>query len=78
MPAQAAQAAQADFTVENHGTICILWMETEACRDWVSENVGDYTPWGENGMVVEPRYLFPLVEGMLGDGLLSDQFEVAA
>jgi hypothetical protein len=76
MPEQ--QQAQPDFTAENHGTVCIFWMNTDACREWVEENVSDYTPWGENGIVVEPRYLYPLVEGMLAGGLVSDQFEVAA
>lgn len=72
------EQAQPDFTVYDHFTICTVELHTDAAREWVEEHVPEYTPWGSNGMTVEKRFLWELVEGMLLGGLVSDQFEVAA
>jgi hypothetical protein len=60
-----------DFTVENHGTICLVQPLTPAAARWIDENVaGDATFWC-GALVVEPRYLWNLVFGMNDAGLSS-------
>lgn len=58
-----------DFSVENHGSIAILNPESDAAREWVEEHLPeDRQEWG-SGVVVEPRYLGPILEGIVADGL---------
>jgi len=60
----------ADFTVTNHGSIRILQALTEAAEDWVDEHIpSDAQTWGRNGIVVEPRYIGNIIDGIEGDGL---------
>jgi hypothetical protein len=76
-PAQDAITAPVtgpDFTVDNHGSILILNANTEAAREWVSNNISDEAlTLGHHGTVVEPRYIGAIVEGIEAEGL-----EVAA
>jgi hypothetical protein len=61
-----------DFTVLNAGSIFILNPITEAADAWVEEKVGinDETQfWGPKGIVIEHRYIQPIIEGILEDGL---------
>lgn len=60
----------ADFSIQDHGSICILTALTEAAQQWVAENIPeDAQRWGVNGVVVEPRYLSDIVAGAINDGL---------
>jgi hypothetical protein len=74
--AQAAERAEvhahavldADFRVSNHGSIALLIPRSEAARIWVDEHLpADRMTWGE-GVVVEPRYLQNIVDGVEADG----------
>ncbi len=61
-----------DFTVLNAGSIFILNPITEKADAWVKEKVGinDETQfWGQKGIVIEHRYIQPIIEGILEDGL---------
>jgi len=61
-----------DFTVLNASSIFILNPITEAADAWVEEKVGinDETQfWGPKGIVIEHRYIQPIIEGILEDGL---------
>jgi hypothetical protein len=59
-----------DFLVANHGSILILHALTATAREWVDENLpSDAMTWGRNGIVVEPRYIGDIVEGIRADGL---------
>lgn len=60
-----------DFTVDNHGSIFLLFAHTEAAQEWLDDNLmpDDVTTWGVNGTVIEHRYISALVEGILNDGL---------
>lgn len=58
-----------DATVYNHGSICIVVPLTAAARAWIAENVSGESMWFAGGLVVEPRYLDDLVDGMRADGL---------
>ena len=66
-------ANTSDFHVANHGSICILTPLSELCRQWVEDHVGDENTqtWGRFGVVIEPRYLEPILEGLDEAGFLS-------
>jgi hypothetical protein len=57
-----------DVTVENHGTLFLFRLRTEAAREWVEANVGESTFFG-GALVCEHRFALSLAEGMLEDGL---------
>lgn len=59
-----------DFRVDNHGSIVILWADSEAAQEWVAEHIPeDAQSWGRNGTVVEPRYIGDIIDGIQADGL---------
>jgi len=64
-----------DFTVDNHGNICILIPENDAARGWIDQYLydGDDGPqWFGAGVAIEPRYLPPILDGIEADGLTVD------
>jgi hypothetical protein len=63
---------RADVRVENHGSIVLVRPMTGAGRDWIEANVatdGGLFDFG-GALVVEPRYVANLVDGMIADGLV--------
>lgn len=59
-----------DIRITNHGSIVILHAISEAAREWLDENLaGDVQTWGPTGYVVEPRYVDPIIDGAIADGL---------
>lgn len=50
--------------VVSHGSICLFEALDDEAQAWVDENVGDENTqtWGA-AIVVEPRYIGPLVDG---------------
>lgn len=52
-----------DYIIENHGTLCVVYAQTEDALKNLQDNV-----WGRNGLVVEPRYVGPLVEQLREEG----------
>jgi hypothetical protein len=59
-----------DITVVNHGTIILVHLNTPEAREWVRVNVPDDAMFHGDALVVEPRYLDALIEGMYYDGLV--------
>jgi hypothetical protein len=60
-----------DFLVENHGSIFLLKPLTPSATSWVEECIGQgngYQPYFPT-VVVEPRYVADIVEGIQNDGL---------
>jgi hypothetical protein len=58
-----------DFRLDNHGSIYLLTPLTPAADDWVNEHLpDDLTTFGP-GIAVEHRYIAPIVEGIIDDGL---------
>ena len=62
---------KADFSVENYGSILLLRPLSTPAQNWIKENIGR-----ENGfqpyyptVVVEPRYIGDILEGIHNDGL---------
>jgi hypothetical protein len=59
-----------DYTVADHGSIVILTGISEGCREWIEAHVGDEQTqtWGTNGIVIEPRYIGPIVLALNAEG----------
>jgi hypothetical protein len=58
-----------DFRLYNHGSICLLTPLTPAADDWVNEHLpDDLTTFGAS-IAVEHRYIAPIVDGIINDGL---------
>jgi hypothetical protein len=68
-----AQTPRADFRLTYHGTITTLTPLSDACREWVEENVA-IEPWQRFGasIAVEPRYVEQLAEAMIEGGLVME------
>lgn len=62
-----------DFSIENHGSVCILVPISEPAQGWVEEHIlvegNEVQRWGKNGIVIEPRYVGAIVEGFQSEGL---------
>jgi len=76
------RAGPVDVRVEYHGSLYLLRPLTAAAKQWLIDNVGDevqyfggaLTPFDKvqyfgGALVVEPRYVADLLEGLRGDGL---------
>lgn len=59
-----------DISVENHFSILLVRPLSSAAEAWIEENVSGESRFFAGALVVEPRYVVDLVEGMLSDGLL--------
>lgn len=58
-----------DVRVINHGSVWVLYFESERARIWRGEHIGDDAMgWGPNGIAVEPRYVAPIIEGLRAEG----------
>jgi hypothetical protein len=64
---------RADFRITYHGTITTITPLTEACREWVEENVA-IEPWQRFGpsIAIEPRYVEQVAEAMIEAGLFLE------
>ena len=72
--AHAADDAEADFEVQNHGTIFLLLPLTQNARDWVADHIPADAQWsGRRAVVVEHRFIADIVDGFLADGLTRRQ-----
>lgn len=59
-----------DFTLHNHGSICLLQPLSRAGRAWLDEHViSSETLFWAGAVVVEPRYVGALVQGIRDEGL---------
>jgi len=63
----------ADFRCKNHGTLFLLFPVTETAHSWVEENLPSDAQWFGNAVVVEHRYIWPILEGIQNDGLAVSQ-----
>jgi len=62
-----------DFELENHGSLFLLRPLNPAADEWMTERLPMDHPetqfWG-SAIVIEPRYVAPIVEGIVADGLV--------
>jgi hypothetical protein len=56
------------FNIENHGTIVLIRPLTGDVKDWLVEHTNDEAQWFGNALVVEPRYVGDIVEGLVEQG----------
>lgn len=61
-----------DVRAEDHGSLWLLYADTDAATDWIDEHVGGETTYYGEGLVVEPRYAMPMLCGMAEEGLKID------
>ena len=70
---QMSSRTELDFRLENHGSLFLLRPLNSAAKDWMGEHLPTDNPetqfWGE-AIVIEPRYVAPIVDGIIGDGLV--------
>jgi hypothetical protein len=59
----------ADFTVQNEGSIFLLHSHTQSANDWISEHIPDDAQFFGNAVAVEHRYIADIVAGIQSDGL---------
>jgi hypothetical protein len=58
-----------DFIFADHGSITILTPRNDAAQEWLDENVGDDARLSfGGGVVIEPRYAAPILEGLMDSG----------
>ena len=62
-----------DFRLENHGSLFLLHPLNSTAKGWMAEHLPMDNPetqfWGD-AIVIEPRYVAPIVDGIIGDGLV--------
>jgi len=59
-----------DFYVQDHGSLFLLTAWTPEARAWIDEHLpDDVMTFGANTVVVESRYVEPIVLGIIADGL---------
>ncbi len=58
-----------DFLCENHGSVFLLRPLTQPAQSWIEENLPSDAQWFGNGVVVEHRYIWAILEGIQNDGL---------
>ncbi len=65
-------AKQADFKVDNQGSIFLLHPLNDVAREWANEHIGQdngYQPYWPS-VLVEHRYIGEIVAGIQNDGLV--------
>lgn len=67
--AHQVKAPSADFAFSDHGSICVLTAVSPEGSQWVRENIpADAQRWA-GGIVIEPRYVGDILDGIANDGL---------
>jgi len=57
------------FSIEDHGSIVLVRPLTADVSEWLAEHTDGQ--WFGNALVVEPRYVGDLVEGLIGEGFVA-------
>lgn len=61
-----------DVVAEDHGSLWILRPVSADASAWIEENVDQKNAvsplWWGDGLVVEPRYVEDILDGMIGSG----------
>jgi hypothetical protein len=60
-----------DFTLTNGGSIYLLRADSPAVEEWLEEHVGGETTYWADALVIEPRYVAALVEGLEAEGFVG-------
>ena len=57
-----------DARLRNCGSLYLLSPESPGAERWITENLEESTRLG-NAVAIEPRYVWPIVEALEGEGL---------
>ncbi len=67
-----------DFEVSNCGSLFLLRPLNSAAKEWMRDRLPVHEPetrfWGD-AIVIEPRYVASIVDGIIGDGLSLRGFQ---
>jgi hypothetical protein len=69
---QKSLRTELDFTLENHGCLFLLHPLTTLAREWMNEHLpveNPETQFFAGAIVVEPRYIGPIVKGIVADSM---------
>jgi hypothetical protein len=58
-----------DFHFTNHGSVTILTPVSSAAQEWAAEHLPEDAMRWAGGIVIEPRYLGDILDGITNDGL---------
>jgi hypothetical protein len=58
-----------DFELSGDGTVYLLQPVSRAAHNWVEEHLPTDATWFGGAIVVEHRFIGPIVSGAIGDGL---------
>jgi len=62
--------AQVDINVDDEGSVFLFTPVTKLAREWVAQHLSlEGWQWMGHSFGVEHRFVAPIVEGMLADGL---------
>lgn len=63
------------FSVEDHGTLMLVRPLTLDCQAWLQANTSDegedMAQWFGGALVVEPRFVVALIEGLISEGFAA-------
>lgn len=58
-----------DFLVQDEGSIVLVRPVTQAAQTWVAAHIPEDATWFGGAVVVEHRYAFDVLSGIVADGL---------
>jgi hypothetical protein len=59
-----------DIEIQREGTLFLAWPKTDKGAAWIGENVQEGATYWLQALVVEHRFIHPLIQGMIDDGLV--------
>ena len=59
---------EADFRIENHGSIFLFDPQNTSAENHLRDNVSEEAQWFGGALVVEPRYVIDLVAALEAEG----------
>jgi hypothetical protein len=75
MPTRTKTPAQSvpDFALANHGSLFLLRPLNSLAKNWMNDHLpmdSEETQFWGDAIVLEPRYVSPIVDGIVADGLV--------
>lgn len=61
-----------DLSLEDHGSIALVRPLSEDGFRWLRDHVDPEALWFGRALVVEPRFVAPILEGAVEDGLIVE------